>query len=176
MRRLPIVLLPLALAACGSQPEVKAENASIAEVAQAARVASKIEPGQWRTETTIEAVEMPGMPVQIADAMKKQMAANGTQKIETCVTKEQAERPPEELLGGKGSDACRYETFEMKGGKLNAVMTCKGMGPGAGEMRMTIAGDYGGTRYDLIGTAEMGMGQKMTMRTHVKGSRIGACG
>ena len=175
MFRLPLVTLaPLALVACGNQPEVIAENASIENVTQAARAANRIEPGKWRTETTIESIEIAGMPAAVAEAMKQQLGIQGTQKSEACVTREQAEQPPEKLLGG---ETCRYETFEMKGGKLNAVMACKGSDLGAanGTMRMTISGDYGGTGYDLRGVAEMDMGQKMTMRTHVKGARIGDC-
>lgn len=166
-----IVAATAALGACSREPEVSAHNASIAEVAEAAKGATKIEPGKWRTTVSVEKMEMPGAPPQVAEMMRQQ-TGKAAQSSEMCITKEQAEKPPQELLGSAAKD-CRYEKFEMKGGALDAVMVCKQAG---NEMRSTVRGSYGGTRYDLAGTAEMSTaGQKMIVSSKVVGERIGDC-
>ncbi len=172
-----IALVPLALAGCNNhKPEVKAENASVADVSAAADNAIRMEPGKWRTEVSVDSVEIANAPAQVADAMKKQLSTNGKQTIEACVTKEQAERPPEDLLGGKGMQSCRYDTFEIKGGKLNAEMTCKGANGDTGAIHSKISGDFGAKSYDLVSETKADMGgQSVTTKTKVKGSRIGDC-
>lgn len=165
------VLLPLA--ACNSSPTVTAQNASVAEVTAKAQAANRIEPGKWRTTVALATIELPGMPPAIADRVKARMAANANRERDTCVTPEMANKPPGEMLGA--ADNCRYETFKMGGGTLDAVMVCKG-GGGPGEMRMTVSGDYGGARYDLATDMTMTMpGGGMKMKARVKGERVGAC-
>ena len=171
-----IALVPLALAGCNNKPEVKAENASVAEVATAADSAIRMEPGKWRTEVSVDSVEIANAPPQVADMMKKQLSASGKQTVEACVTKEQAERPPEELLGGKGMKSCRYDTFEIKGGKHDAQMTCQGGPAGQGTIQSKLSGDFGSKGYDLVSETKTDMnGQSVTTKTKVKGSRIGDC-
>lgn len=174
--RLTLFAAALPLAACNSQPEVKAENASMAEVSKAIGDAARMQPGKWRTEVTIENIDMPGAPPRMTEMLKKQMASSATQSVETCVTKEQSERPPEKLFGGM--EGCRYETFRLGGGRLDAVMSCQGgaMGPGSGGLRSTLSGDFGDTGYDLASTGEMQSGeQKIAVKSRIKGSRIGEC-
>ena len=171
-----IALVPLALAGCNNKPEVKAENASVAEVATAADSAIRMEPGKWRTEVSVDSVDIANVPSQVADAMKKQLSAVGKQTVEACVTKEQAERPPENLLGGKGMKSCRYDTFEIRGGKLNAAMTCQAGASGPGTIHSKVSGDFGSSGYDLVSEARADMhGQSITTRTKIKGTWIGAC-
>ncbi|WEK42846.1 MAG: DUF3617 domain-containing protein [Candidatus Sphingomonas colombiensis] len=171
-----VALAPLVLAGCNNKPEVKAENASVAEVAAAANNAIRMEPGKWRTEVSVDTVDVANMPPQVADTMKRQLSAAGKQTVEACVTKEQAERPPEDMLGGNGMKSCRYDTFEIKGGKLNAEMTCQGAPSGPGAMHSKVSGDFGSSGYDLISEAKVDMnGQTITTKTKIKGTRIGAC-
>lgn len=169
-------LVPLALAGCNNKPEVKAENASVTDVAAMANNAIRMEPGKWRTEASVDSVEIANAPAQIADAMKRQLSATGKQTVESCVTKEQAERPPEDMLGGKGMKSCRYDNFEIKGGKLDAQMTCQGGPSGPGSIQSKISGDFGSKSYDLVNETKADMqGQSVTTKTKIKGSRIGDC-
>ena len=167
----------LTLTACGSDPVVEAKNASVAEVAAKVKGAARIEPGKWRTDVALNIVDIPGLPPEIAGQMKQQMAGSANHTRETCVTPEMADRPPGELLGSEG-DSCRYETLTMAGGRLDAVMVCKA-GESGGDVRMTVGGDYGGSRYDLTSDMVMKMpgaaAQTMTIKMNVKGERLGAC-
>ncbi|AOH85522.1 hypothetical protein AWL63_17850 [Sphingomonas panacis] len=181
MKRLTIILPAIAmLAACNSNPTVKAENASVADVAEATKNAVKLEPGKWETAVEILSVDGPGVPPEMATAMKQQMKA---QKVETCLTPEQAEKPPQDMFGAAKN--CTYEKFEMGGGKMSGTLVCKGApGMPAGEMRASMSGNFASTSYDITSESTMNMpaapggaatGGKVTTKTHVTGKRIGAC-
>lgn len=180
-RLIPLLLLcPLALSACGgSEPAVKAENASIDQVAKATQDAVKMQPGQWQTQIKFVSVDVPGMPKAQADMMGQQMAKMSEQTAETCVTPEMVNKPPSEMFGGKAGGGCTYEKFELAGGKIDSVMSCKPQG--AGEMKATTTGTLSGTSYELTSDTTMsgmpGMpgGGKMTMKTQIIGKRIGDC-
>lgn len=171
MKRVTIILPVIAmLAACNSQPSVKAENASIAEVAAAAKDAVKLEPGKWETTMTILSIDGPGLPPGMAEAMKQQK----TQKVETCLTAQQAEKPPQDMLGAAKN--CTYEKFEMGGGKMSGTLVCKPQPGMPTEMRASMSGKFASTSYDI--TSDMTMttaGGKMTTKTQVSGKRLGAC-
>lgn len=177
----PLMLLsPLALAACGgSEPAVKAENASIDQVAKATQDAVKMEPGQWQTQIKFVSVDVPGMPKAQADMMGQQMAKMSEQTAETCVTPEMVSKPPSEMFGGKAGNGCTYEKFELAGGKVDAVMTCKPQT--GGEMKATTTGTLSSTSYELASDTTMsGMpgvpgGGGMKMKTQIIGKRIGDC-
>lgn len=177
----PLILLcPLALAACGgSEPAVKAENASIDQVAKAAQDAVKMQPGQWQTQIKFVSVDIPGMPKAQADMMTQQMAKMSETTAETCVTAEMVSKPPSEMFGGKAGNGCTYEKFELAGGKVDAVMTCKPQT--GGEMKATTTGTMSSTSYQLTSETTMsgmtGMpgGGNMTSKTEITGKRIGDC-
>ena len=180
MKRLAIILPTVALlSACNSSPTVKGENASVAEVAAATKDAVKLEPGRWETTVAILSVEGPGLPPGMADAMKQQAKS---QKVETCLTPEQAAKPPQDMLGAAKN--CTYEKFEMGGGKIDGTLVCKNMpGMPSGEMRATTSGKFASTSYDVVSETTMDMpamggaqkGGKVITKTQVSGKRLGEC-
>jgi len=180
MKRLTILLPAIAmLAACNSKPTVHAENASVGEVEAAAQNAVKLQPGKWETSVTILSMEGPGLPPQMATAMKQRMAG---QKVETCLTPEQVAKPPQDMLGAAKN--CTYEKFEMTGGKLSGTLVCKSApGMSGPDMRATMSGNFAGTSYDVTTDATMHMpampgragGGDVTTKTQVTGKRIGDC-
>ena len=180
-RLTPLLLLcPLALAACGgSEPAVKAENASIDEVAKATQNAVKMQPGQWQTQIKFVSVDVPGMPKAQADMMGQQMAKMSETTAETCVTPEMVNKPPSEMFGGQAGGGCTYDKFELAGGKLDSVMSCKPQA--GGEMKATTSGTIDSTSYEpasdttMPGMPGMPGGGKMTMKTQIIGKRIGDC-
>ncbi|MEO9129881.1 MAG: DUF3617 domain-containing protein [Sphingomonas sp.] len=180
MKRMLIVLPAIAmLAACNSKPTVHAENASVGEVAAATQDAVKLEPGKWETSITILSLEGPGLPPNMATAMKDRMKG---QKVETCLTPEQAAKPPQDMLGAAKN--CTYEKFEMGGGKMSGTLVCKNApGMPGGEMRATMSGNFASTNYNITSESTMSMpampgapaGGVMTSKTQVVGKRLGAC-
>ena len=176
-RLLATAALAGVLSACGSAPEVKEENASVAEVAAKVRDASKsgrfIRPGQWESTMEIQEFSVPGMPAAQARTMKDSIQRQ-QQGFSTCLTAEAAEEPK----GGffTGSDACRYEKFEMAKGKIDAVMRCPG--PQSGQV-LTMNGAYSPDTYDMViamrGEGENPADPQMSMKMHVKAKRVGEC-
>ncbi len=177
MRHLTIMLPAVTmLAACNSGPTVTAENASVAEVATAAQTAVKMQPGQWETTVKVASIEGTGLPPEVQNAMKQQKQEH---KVQTCLTPEQAEKPPQEMLGAmKG---CTYEKFSMAGGTMSGTMVCKNMPGMAGEIRSAMSGSFTSTSYDFTSETQMDMpampggGGKMTTKTQISGKRLGDC-
>jgi len=174
----PMLLCPLALAACGGGgPAVKGENVSIDEVAKATQDAVKMQAGQWQTQIKFVSVDMPGLPKAQADAMGQQMAKASETTMDTCLTPEMVSKPPSEMFGGKAGGGCVYNKYELANGKLNAVMTCKPQGGAGGEVKATTTGTIGSAAYELTSDAEIsgGPGGTMKMKTQVIGKRVGEC-
>ena len=106
-----LIALAFPLAACGSEPSVDEKNASVEEVAEKVREASRgdqfIRPGKWLSSVTIEEMDMPGMPPEAAEQMKRMMAQSHSS--ESCLTEEQVKQPKEEFFSG--NENCRYDHF-----------------------------------------------------------------
>ena len=179
MKRAAILLVAcgLPLAACNKEPEVSARNASVEEVAgkvaDAGGTGNFVRPGKWRSKVTFEEFAMPGAPPGAAAALRSMNER--TAATESCLTPEQARRPKEDFFAGTNKN-CRYERFNMGGGKIDAVMKCteKGMG-----QTMTMAGTYGPDDYRLqmsMQSAGMpGPASGMSMKMRVDAKRIGNC-
>jgi Protein of unknown function (DUF3617) len=173
------IISAFALASCG-KGDVELKNASVEEVAKAAAGAQSISPGNWATTVEVVSVDLPGLPQQ-AGAMKDQMtkAMTGRKTVsEQCVTQEQAQKPPADMLAGDKGGNCRFESYAIKDGRMDATMVCA---PKAGgQMKMQMAGPFGSDAYALDATMQVsapGMpgGAPMTIKTKVTGKRSGEC-
>lgn len=169
-----------ALAGCGSKT-VTAENASVNEVAakvKASGVADEtfISPGQWRMTMTVNNLQLPGMPPEMAGRMKAAMGQPRT--IENCVTPEEARRPKEGFFSGEAAQSCRYDSFSLGGGKISMVMHCT---HGDAKQTVKMDGTYGPEAYHMTMTSnvEGGAGSPaagMVMNATVDAKRIsGVC-
>lgn len=86
MTRALLALPLLFVAACSSEPNVKMENASVAEVAEEMREAGNdrfINPGKWEQTVTLESIDAPGMPPEAKSMMQKAMG--DAQVHEVCL-------------------------------------------------------------------------------------------
>ncbi len=170
-----LIACALPLAACNSDAEVSAENASVEEVAQsvgaAANVGDFINPGLWRTSMTIDEMTVTGMPPAAAAQMQKMQGR--TTSDEKCLTAEDVKQPKENFFGGE--ESCRYERFDMGNGKIDAVMNCSA---GGATQKMTMAGTYSGDAYNMrmaMQSAGGGETAGMGMKMRVDAKRIGQC-
>lgn len=177
--RVALLVLVVGLSACGrSEPDVDARNASVAEVAEQVRGASKeagfIRPGKWLSRITLEDVSAPGVPEQVRDQMKGMMA--GQKAYESCLTPEQAKRPNEDFFTGAESN-CRYDHFRMGDGKIDAKMQCK---QGGVTQVMELDGSYSPDSYQMRMTTNTagaaGAVAGMSMKMRVDSKRVGECG
>lgn len=168
----------LALTACDGAPEaeVSARNASVEQVAEQVRTATKdkmfIRPGKWQSKISIEEVSMPGLPPEMAQQMKAMIAQREQQSPEQCLTEENTR---EEFFGGK-NDACRYDHFNMSGGKIDAKMRCQANGA---TQVMAMDGTYSPESYSMRMTTSSegapGPAGGMEMKMRVESRRIGEC-
>jgi hypothetical protein len=180
MRLLLTTALMLPLAACGSsQPNVKATNASIAEVRAKVSAATGdkvlVRPGRWEGSMTMHDMQMSGLPPEA----QKQVIAQMTQPhpFTSCVTPEDVKNN-QGFFTGSQSNHCTYEHFTLHGGKIDAAMVCK---EPVGTMKAQMAGSYTPDSYhfDMHSTVEApdapsAIGaQKMTITIDAK--RTGAC-
>ena len=175
--RLPILPLTalsaaLALAGCGSEKTVTASNESVSNVAKKMSDAGlSFQPGRWESTMKFVKMEMEGMPPEAKEMMSKVMGKDKT--FASCLTKEQAEKPDSKFFG-QADERCKYDSFSMGGGKIDAKMTCKAE---QGTQTMTMTGSYTADTYQLTtavnGTGPMGKGMSMEMALSAK--RTGEC-
>ena len=176
-----LIACALPIAACNKSPEIHETNASVAEVASKVREASAqesfVQPGKWQSKVTIDEMQVPGMPAEMAQRMKQTMAQYQAHSFETCLTKAEVKKPKEDFFTGP-NDNCRYDHFTMAGGKIDAVMRCTG-GREGGNQVMQLNGSYAPETYAMAMSMkhEGGAGAEsgMTMKMHVDAHRIGEC-
>lgn len=165
-----------ALAACNKSPTVNAKNATPEEVAKKVEAsgadANMVRPGLWQSKVTIEKFEIPGMPPEMAQKMKSVMAQGQVHDSQTCLTAEDVKKPKEDFFGADKS--CRYDHFNMGGGKIDVAMTCK---EEDSTLNTKVAGTYTSTSYSIDAASNgTGGGQNgMTMKMHVDAQRVGEC-
>lgn len=175
--RATIALIPLLLlAACGDDSTVEKKNASTAEVAKSvADAGMKLKPGRWELTMNFKKLDVEGMPPEARQAMQQMLGQSRT--FASCLTREEADKPDGSFFGQQGEE-CRYDSFTMGGGRIDAAMTCKGDGSGAGaSAKMKMAGTYSADAYDMTmdmdGTAPNG--KKMAMQMAMTSKHVGEC-
>ena len=168
-----LIAFAVPIAACGG-PSVSEENASVEEVAEEVRKASRdqglIRAGKWASSVTIEQMSMPGMPPQAAEQMKQMIAQ--THSSESCLSPEDVQRPSASFFSTNGD--CRYDHFTMRGGRIDAQMRCEAQGS---TQVMEMKGTYSPNAYEMRMTSrgEAGAGQGMAMQMKVEAKRVGEC-
>ena len=168
----------LSLAACNSEPEVEATNASVGEVAQqvsqAGTTESFVRPGKWESSVQFVSMDAPGMP-ESARSMIRQMN-DRRQVFTTCLKPDDVRKPKEDFFAGNKDGNCRYDHFKMGGGKIDAVMRCNQSGA---TQVMKLTGDYSPEAYAMqmamkSSGAPSGV-HDMTMNMRVDARRVGEC-
>ena len=167
----------LTVAGCNAEPQVRAENASVEQVAEQVADAGGsdivVRPGKWESRIRIEEFELPGAPPEAKAAMGR--LHDRVQVHESCLTPENAKRPKEDFFAG-ASKNCRYDHFTMGNGQIDAVMKCTGEGM---AQTMAMQGTYSPDTYQMRMTmkADAGAGPPggMTMTMRVDAKRVGEC-
>ncbi|HEY0043343.1 MAG TPA: DUF3617 family protein [Allosphingosinicella sp.] len=156
------MMLPLcaALGACGGEtaPEPKAEE-------QAATMAA----GQWETAFEVTAMRSTDTTTPAVKAAVGDKAA-----ASTCVTEADKAKPDPAIFAGEGY-TCKYaENTYIRGGRLNASLSCTHEGV-KGEIMMQIDGSYKGDSFEAranVNSYLPGSGDFAMTRT-LKGRKTG---
>jgi hypothetical protein len=176
MMRTMWMLALLPLAACNKGPAVSAENASVAEVAKKVADAggndSFVRPGKWESHVRMAEFSMPGAPPEVATTMRnmqKDMVST------SCLTPDQAKKPSEDFFTGTDKN-CRYDHFNIGGGKIDGEMNCSAQGT---AQKMVMHGTYRPDAYqmEMSMKTDAGVGPPggMTMKMRVDAKRVGEC-
>jgi hypothetical protein len=133
MKHIVIVIAGAAALAACNKPAVDEKNASVAEVANAVRESgvaneSFLKAGQWQVKATVEEMNMPGLPAEAQAQIKQTMVRAAANTFEYCLTEEEAKRPAGKFFTGKDTNQCRYDHFQLGGGKFDAAMRCEEQG------------------------------------------------
>ena len=179
MKRFALILPLIAIAACDSSPEVKADNAKPSEVAakmrDAAGQGSFVRPGEWQQTVSLLKIDAPGMPPEAREYMQKAM--DKAQVHNVCLSKEQAEKPREDFFTGADKN-CTYEHFNWGDGKIDLKLICKHE---QATTTMAMTGNYTPDNYVLTMTSTNNRTEKgleagnMTMTMKVDAKRVGEC-
>jgi hypothetical protein len=127
------------------------------------------QPGLYKATVTMTGLDIPGLP----EGMEGH-GAGATTTSENCLTAEDVDKGFEELVKQGQQGECSYESFNLDGGKLDAVMLCK---TPEGSARMAMSGTTTPTSSEYTATTKMnfeGVGEG-TMNFTVKHERIGDC-
>ena len=163
---LTVAAVAIALSGCGKSSEP-----------------DKREPGKWKTEATLEELELvnapPAMQAQAA-ALKDQMSVQLKEQAsqEECLTAEAAAK--EDISKGisdtLGGGTCTFSKNEVSGGKIDVVGTCQGQG--GQKMAMTMAGTTSSKKVDVTLTMKNedgAVGPGMNLKMKVVSTHQGKC-
>ena len=129
----------------------------------------KPQPGLYRATIKMTGIDIPGMPPEMAGH-----GAGLTTTKEDCLTQEEVDKGFEELLKQGQSGECSFESLNLDGGKMDAVMLCNSP---QGAARMTMTGTTTPTSSEFTATTKKnfdGVGEA-TISFIAKIGRIGDC-
>lgn len=177
-------LAALLLAGCGQSggkdAEAGASGAPAAEAAaktdpdkEVAEVAFQFTPGLYRTTVTIQALDIPGAPPEVAAQMKKAMGK--PQVRDHCMAPDQAKKGFDTMKENMAKGNCKFDEFSASDGQVRSVFACQ---PGKGvQMRASSQGTYSPTGSQVAIKADMTGpdGKTMHIEQLVKSERVGDC-
>lgn len=177
-----ILATPLAiafvLAACGDSKSDSDQPKTMEQVASEASNLTKPEPGKYSSTMKVLSMEIPGLPAEQAEQMKKMMGSAGAHSAEYCLTKEEADKGFEEMAKKSSAQDCTYDRFEATANTVDAKMTCKSQQGGTTTMTMNGAMTSTSMKMVMEGEQKMpgipGDGVVKT-KIEVTSRRIGDC-
>lgn len=141
------------------------------ELAQGGAMA--MQPGLWEVKISFDSIEGANLPPAAKDQMLKAMG--GGMSVQSCLTKEQVEKPGADFFGGDAQANCSFAKLDRNGNNIAVELTCA---PQEGirvtsKMDGSFAKDsYRMTMEQKTGGTPMG---EMTMKGKIEGKRIGEC-
>jgi hypothetical protein len=166
-------LAAMLLAGCSGSGNADADGDGKVSLSEAAKKAEaeglRPEPGYYKATMTITGMDIPGMPPGM-----KGHGAGLTTTSEYCLTAEEVDKGFEEMMKRGQNGECSYESFNLKGDRMDAVMVCK---TPQGTARMTMEGTVSPTSSDFTASTAMPVPElgEGTMSFSARHERIGDC-
>lgn len=150
----------------------KVSNAE-ATAEMAADGAMVTKPGMWEVKMTFADVDAPGAPAEMLSQIKAQAAKGIT--MQSCMTKEQAEKPGTDFFGGTPEANCSFDKLDRSGNSINVEMTCKPAGNMVVKSKMD--GTFAAETYSMnvVQSTEGMPGGAVKMTGKVDAKRVGDC-
>jgi hypothetical protein len=138
-----VALAALALAGCNQADK---GPKTMEEAQKEAAKLERPQPGQYTQTMKVTKFEVPNAPPEMAKQMKAAMGQAQTTSF--CLTKEMSQKGFEEMFREIGKDGeCKYQRFDVSGGKLDALLQCESKAEGKGTI--TMAGTVGSQGSDV---------------------------
>ncbi len=163
MKRRLIVMLCVALSACGKQAEAPTNEQKPAPAPAA------IEPGMYRQATTLIEFKDPSLSAEGLAAAAK--AIGTTQTADRCVTPEMVNNP-KALVLSTTEQGCKIDKSLWENGKIDLAMTC----PEDDSTRtgsLVVTGTFDRDRYSIEAALNGDPGNITRMKVDAK--RLGDC-
>lgn len=110
---------------------------SMEEAKAEAQKLDRPRPGQYKQTVSITQFEIPGAPPQAQEQLKQAMARQN--EIDFCLTEEMAAKGFRDMFQEVGKNGeCKYDRFDVSGGKLDAELNCEA--PGKGKAHIVLSG------------------------------------
>jgi len=164
MRLIMVSALALAVAACGTAGEERADS----EI--------QIKAGKWSQSMVVDKFELPGAPPEVAEMLQGMVGQEQT--TESCMTQDQVDKGwADQAKQSMHGQACETEAFDADGGTLSGKVICTA--ENGGGATMTIDGEYDDKQMSMTMTAEINdptmPGGSGTMVMTVSGKHLGDC-
>ena len=177
LTHLAAALALLGLTACsGSKEEAPTPKAEKKAAGKSGKkgpaMQVRFQPGRWDTTVKVDKLELGNAPEAVRRAVQSAMGKEHS--FAYCLTPEEAAKPDSNFFNqGKKSD-CTYDEYEVKGGRLDAKMTCKGPD---GDQTVSLNGTYAADTYSMTmsTSGNMGQGIPMLMTMNLSSRRTGEC-
>jgi len=170
----PLLAIALVLTGCGDKAD---EAKSPREVAKEAARMERPEPGKYRSTVKVLEFEIPGLPPQQAEQMKRMMQGMGGKDAEFCLTEQDAQGGFEEMVRKTQEGNCTFRRFDATANTLDAEMTCE-TAPGAIAtiaMKGRTSADRLEMKMEMDQSAASLPGGKVHMKMEMTNERIGDC-
>ncbi|MXP24461.1 DUF3617 family protein [Altererythrobacter indicus] len=172
----------IALSACGSSDsgEAAGDAKPMSKDEVSAKAGSMIhqKPGQYETQAELIDFTIPGMSDERAKQMKGMFAGALEKGNNYCLTKEDADKGPEQMLQQIAEADCTVNQLDVQGAKINADMQCNAAGDKPGDFKISGTLEEEGSDLTMQiaqPIPNMPGDAKMTMKLRMKSRRIGDC-
>jgi hypothetical protein len=178
MRKLMIVMgAVFCLSACSNSGADNDGDGKISETEASAEMAkggaTAMKPGLWEIKVSVADFIAPGVPAANLATMKTNAEKGVT--TQSCMTKDQVEKPDANFFGGRQEGGCVYNKLARSGNTMSVAMTCK---PGGKMVSVvTMDGTFAAESYTMKMTQKVEgtpMGA-MEIIGAIEGKRLGDC-
>lgn len=164
------ILAALPIAACDKPADTGPKTTEQAK--QEAAKLDRPKPGLYAQTMTVTKFELPGAPPEVAKQLSAGMSK--AQEHSFCLTQEMADKGYRDMFDKIGKDGeCRYDRFDVSGGRLDAVIHCENQREGKGTI--TMSGTVSAEGSDVNVSLDQTGGQNAKIAMHVVSKRTGDC-